>query len=200
MRFVNGPALVAGISVVVLTLAACGGQSVPAAATAVPSLPTEAPARPTEPPAILAPPSATSIPATAVPNPTTAAAATSTSVPATSTSVPTTSTAVSPTATSVPPTSTPEPQVADVFSDISTFVLEDLIVPVGTTVTWTNRDAAPHTTSSGKPPNRTTDIWRSGTLNTGDSHAFTFETAGEFAYFCEIHPGMTALVIVTESN
>ena len=84
-----------------------------------------------------------------------------------------------------------EPQVREVATDIIGFVLEDLQVQVGTTITWTNRDAAPHTTSAGKPPNRTTDFWRSDNLGQGDSYSFTFNVAGEFAYFCEIHPGMT---------
>ncbi|PKB61723.1 MAG: hypothetical protein BZY79_02630 [SAR202 cluster bacterium Casp-Chloro-G4] len=85
----------------------------------------------------------------------------------------------------------------EVSTDISRFTFEILDVPIGTTVTWTNRDGAPHTTTSGKPPNHTTGVWASGTLNLGDTFSITLDTAGEYSYFCEIHPGMTAKITVS---
>ncbi|MBI1744851.1 cupredoxin domain-containing protein [Candidatus Acetothermia bacterium] len=66
-----------------------------------------------------------------------------------------------------------------------------LTVPVGTTVTWTNLDGATHTTTS------RSNVWDSGNLNTNQKFSFTFTKAGEFDYFCTIHPFMEGKVIVT---
>lgn len=63
-----------------------------------------------------------------------------------------------------------------------------LTVPVGTTVIWTNQDTAPHTI--------TADIFKSNTLQPGDSFSHTFNQAGSFSYHCSIHPFMTGTVTV----
>lgn len=39
--------------------------------------------------------------------------------------------------------------------------------------------------------------FNSGNINPGDQHTHIFEAAGEYAYFCEIHPEMTGTVTVT---
>jgi plastocyanin len=68
---------------------------------------------------------------------------------------------------------------------------ETLTVPVGTTVTWVSADPSlPHTATSED------EIWFSGTLNEGDEFPFTFDEAGTFAYFCEVHPSMTGTIVV----
>jgi plastocyanin len=85
---------------------------------------------------------------------------------------------------------------APVSSDIVNFTLEGLNIPVGTTVTWTNRDGVSHTSTSGAP-GTPTNVWDSPTLGNSDSFAFTFNQAGEFPYFCRIHPSITATVTVT---
>jgi len=60
----------------------------------------------------------------------------------------------------------------------------------GTTVTWTNGDDIPHTVvETGK-------AFKSKPLDTEDSFSHTFESAGEFAYFCSLHPHMTGKVVV----
>lgn len=68
-----------------------------------------------------------------------------------------------------------------------------ITVKVGTKVTWTNKDSAPHTvtTDNGVGPN-------SGNLAPGDTYSFTFDTAGTFAYHCSLHNSMTATIIVTQ--
>ena len=66
-----------------------------------------------------------------------------------------------------------------------------LTVPAGTTVTWTNQDAAPHTvTSEGSGP------LDSPNLQKGDSWSFTFTTPGTYAYYCAVHPDMKGTVTV----
>ena len=86
-----------------------------------------------------------------------------------------------PTSTSEPPTPRPEPTSATaapeggdaIASDIANFRLEDLTVPVGTKVTWTNRDVAAHTSSSSEPGSETDD-WDSGRMDQDGSFSFTF--------------------------
>ena len=73
--------------------------------------------------------------------------------------------------------------------DNFTFSPAELTVKVGTTVTWTNHDDIPHTVvSAGK--------FRSKALDTDDSYSFTFTAAGEYKYFCSLHPHMTGTIKV----
>ena len=67
-----------------------------------------------------------------------------------------------------------------------------LTVPVGTTVTWTNRDDIPHTVVSTDDPR----AFKSKVLDTDEKFSFTFGKAGTFAYFCSFHPKMTGKVVV----
>jgi plastocyanin len=67
-----------------------------------------------------------------------------------------------------------------------------LTVPVGTTVTWTNRDDIPHTVVSTDEPK----TFKSKVLDTDEKFSFTFSKAGTYPYFCSIHPKMTGKVIV----
>jgi plastocyanin len=73
--------------------------------------------------------------------------------------------------------------------DNFTFQPAELTVKAGSTVTWTNHDDIPHTAvSAGK--------FRSKTLDTDDSFSFTFTAAGEYKYFCSLHPHMTGMIKV----
>jgi plastocyanin len=67
-----------------------------------------------------------------------------------------------------------------------------LTVPVGTIVTWTNRDDIPHTVVSTDDPK----AFKSKVLDTDEKFSFTFSKAGIYPYFCSIHPKMTGKVIV----
>lgn len=153
------------------------------------------PATPTSAPATSVPPTSTSVPTptqappTATPG-TTVASPTAAPAPSTPTSVP-------PTATSVPPTATPEPAPESITVDIKDVIHLDVQVPVGTKVTWINRDPFAHTTTAGGPGDLTGE-WDSGSLS--DGNQFTFNQVGSFAYFCTIHPSMTATVTVVESG
>jgi plastocyanin len=64
-------------------------------------------------------------------------------------------------------------------------------VPAGTTVSWTNHDAATHTVTF---RNGAAD---SGDLSGGQTFRYTFATPGSFDYYCRIHPSMTGVVVVT---
>jgi plastocyanin len=63
----------------------------------------------------------------------------------------------------------------------------------GTTVTWTNTGELPHTVTKEDGPG---DDFDSGTLDPGDTFEQTFDTPGEIAYHCTIHPQQTGSVTV----
>ncbi|WP_407175874.1 cupredoxin family copper-binding protein [Bradyrhizobium sp. STM 3562] len=80
-------------------------------------------------------------------------------------------------------------QELQVTIDNFTFTPPDLTVKVGDTVTWTNHDDIPHTVvSAGK--------FRSKTMDTDNSFSFTFTAAGDYKYFCSLHPHMTGMIKV----
>jgi plastocyanin len=63
-------------------------------------------------------------------------------------------------------------------------------VNVGDTVEVTNNDSVGHTWTA------VDEAFHSGTLASGDTFEFTFDEAGEFDYFCQIHPQMTGTITV----
>lgn len=66
-----------------------------------------------------------------------------------------------------------------------------LTIKAGTQVIWTNNDSAPHTITSDSG-----SLLNSQTISSGQSFSFTFTTAGEADYHCNIHPGMKGKIIV----
>ena len=80
----------------------------------------------------------------------------------------------------------------DVKIDNFNFGPVTVTVPVGATVTWTNRDDIPHTVVSTDDPK----VFKSKVLDTDEKFSFTFSKAGTYPYFCSIHPKMTGKVIV----
>jgi plastocyanin len=76
--------------------------------------------------------------------------------------------------------------VVDNFS----FAPATATVPVGTTVTWTNRDDIPHNVVS--PEQK----FKSPVLDTNERFSHTFDVAGTYKYYCSIHPRMTGQVVV----
>lgn len=83
-------------------------------------------------------------------------------------------------------------------------------IQVGETVRWNySSGVRAHTVTSGEGasgtagdgiPDGAAESIDSGQLNPGDTFEFTFETAGTWTYFCEIHSGVmfNATVIVEE--
>ncbi len=69
------------------------------------------------------------------------------------------------------------------------FTPATLTIQKGTTVTWTNKDSAPHTVTG--------DAFGSETLSQGQAFGYTFNEAVTFEYQCHIHPNMKGKVIVT---
>jgi amicyanin len=80
--------------------------------------------------------------------------------------------------------------VASVSMDHNTFIPSEITVVPGTTVTWVNKEAMPHTV---------VDVnkgFRSKTLVKDAQFSFTFTAAGDYDYLCSIHPNMKGKVIV----
>ena len=83
-------------------------------------------------------------------------------------------------------------ETRDVTKDNYTFSPGTLTVPVGTTVTWTNRDFDVHTvTADDTPP-----TFKSAGLDTDETFSFTFNKVGTYAYHCSLHPHMTGKIFV----
>ena len=74
-------------------------------------------------------------------------------------------------------------------------------VSVGATVTWTNDDPQPHTVTSGsngQPDNKFNSSPNfTPLLNAGQTFSFTFTQAGDYPYFCMLHPNMVGTVSVS---
>jgi plastocyanin len=71
-----------------------------------------------------------------------------------------------------------------------TFASPSIIVKPGSTVTWVNDDDIPHTVTA------VDKSFKSKVLDTGERFSVTFAKAGQFAYFCSLHPHMTGKVTV----
>jgi plastocyanin len=74
------------------------------------------------------------------------------------------------------------------------FEPKSLEVKVGQTVTWVNKDTAPHNVVNereGQQP-------KSELFNEGGKYSFTPTKAGRIAYVCTIHPGMEGTLDVVE--
>jgi plastocyanin len=84
----------------------------------------------------------------------------------------------------------PAAAAAAVQIDNFTFKAPVTTVKVGTTVTWINGDDIPHTVVSKD------GVFKSKVLDTGDHFSFTFAKAGQFGYYCSLHPHMTGTIVV----
>jgi plastocyanin len=70
------------------------------------------------------------------------------------------------------------------------FAPRTLTIAVGTTVTWRNRDAEPHTVRGAD------DTLRSGALDQDEAYSLRFDKPGTYRYGCSIHPQMSGTIIV----
>lgn len=81
---------------------------------------------------------------------------------------------------------------AEVAVGIRDFAYEPsrLEIRAGARVTWTNEDSVPHSATARG------DEWDTGLFGKGESRSRTFDRAGEFSYYCSIHPTMLASLLV----
>jgi plastocyanin len=84
----------------------------------------------------------------------------------------------------------PAANAHDVVIDNFSFAPAAAAVPVGTAITWTNRDDVPHNVVS------TVQKFRSPALDTDEQFSYRFDAPGTYDYFCSLHPRMTGQVVV----
>ena len=80
------------------------------------------------------------------------------------------------------------------------FQPQHINITTGTSLTWTNNDAAQHTVTSSPQTNVTQaggPLISSGSLNQGQSFSYVFYKHGYYPYQCSFHPYMTGWVNVT---
>ena len=78
------------------------------------------------------------------------------------------------------------------------FTPKEITVSAGSTVTWTNDDTTIHTVVEGSPQSAgATPAFDSSIIAPKATWDNTFDKAGEFNYYCNLHPFMTGKVTVT---
>jgi plastocyanin len=95
------------------------------------------------------------------------------------------------------------PQGSSSLTDYA-YIPNPVEVTIGDTVTWINDDFTTHTATSGDPGSGSTGIFGGSEDSPeiigpeGDTQSYTFDEAGEFPYYCTLHPSMVGTVLVAE--
>lgn len=89
------------------------------------------------------------------------------------------------------------------------YIPSEVTVDVGGEVTWSNDDTAAHTVTAGNQAGMATDEvgekypggngFDSSLFMAGQTFSHKFDAAGEYPYFCMVHPWMVGKVIVQEA-
>jgi plastocyanin len=91
------------------------------------------------------------------------------------------------------------PQTAPPASDAAAYAINikdfmftprNLVIPVGSKVTWTNKDEEPHKVAE------VNSLFTSQPLDTDEAFTYQFKTPGRYEYFCTVHPRMTGTITV----
>lgn len=78
-----------------------------------------------------------------------------------------------------------DPATPNAFSPSS------LSIPAGQSVNWSNSDKVFHTVTS------ISQIFDSGILEPGKAFVWTFDKPGYYKYYCQLHPFMNGVIIVS---
>jgi plastocyanin len=76
------------------------------------------------------------------------------------------------------------------------YIPASVTINTGDTVEWINSDTAAHTVTGGSPADGPSGVFDSSLVLGGATYAFTFEEAGNYDYFCMVHPWMVGNVQV----
>ena len=76
------------------------------------------------------------------------------------------------------------------------YLPQDITISTGDTVKWDNVDNAAHTVTGGSPSDGPSGVFDSSLLMAGLDYSFTFNDAGNYDYFCMVHPWMVGSVTV----
>lgn len=82
-------------------------------------------------------------------------------------------------------------------SDDRCFVPSSLEIKVGDSVTWKNSDSGAHFVTSGDPSMGADGKFDSGMIGPENTFEFTFSKAGDYPYFCPVHPWMKGTITVS---
>jgi plastocyanin len=93
-----------------------------------------------------------------------------------------------------PPEPAADAKTPQITIDNFSFKPGTLTVPVGATVTWTNKDDIPHTVVSTKKR------FASPALDTDERFSCRFTAPGSYPYYCSVHPMMTGTVVVKDGG
>ena len=80
------------------------------------------------------------------------------------------------------------------------FLPATVTIGVGGMVEFPNNDTAAHTATAGTPADGPSGVWDSSLIMPGASFTTPALDAGEYPYFCMVHPWMEGLVIVEEES
>lgn len=86
------------------------------------------------------------------------------------------------------------PSAPGIGVEITNDLCPTVVVEVGQQVLWTNKDSHAHIVREN--PAKGNSMFDSGTLQPGDSFAYTFIEAGEYSYICTSDGVMTGTVTV----
>ncbi|MGH9921203.1 MAG: cupredoxin domain-containing protein, partial [Nitrososphaerales archaeon] len=79
------------------------------------------------------------------------------------------------------------------------YIPKEITVNIDTTVAWTNMDTMGHTVTSGTFGDADIGMLFDSNfplMETGETFEYTFDTVGEYPYFCQVHPWMVGKVVV----
>ena len=76
------------------------------------------------------------------------------------------------------------------------YIPANISINAGDTVEWINSDTAAHTVTGGSPAEGPSGVFDSSLVMGAESYSFTFEDAGNYDYFCMVHPWMVGTVAV----
>lgn len=87
-------------------------------------------------------------------------------------------------------------------NDTIHFYPQEINIPSETMIAWVNGDpAVKHTVTSGLPEDAASgDAFNSGVLSYPSFFQYRFDEAGEFPYYCSIHPFLTGTVRVSDER
>jgi plastocyanin len=69
-------------------------------------------------------------------------------------------------------------------------------IAAGGTVTFSNTDTAPHTSTSGTAADGPDGVFDTSLIMANASYSVTLSDAGTYPYFCMVHPWMEGTIIV----
>lgn len=85
---------------------------------------------------------------------------------------------------------------SDICMEGIAFVPTDVTGAAGDTLTWTNLDGSPHTVTAGTPEAPAPEAFDSGDIGQGETYRLQLPDAGEFPFYCTIHPQMQGTILV----